>query len=86
MKLELHLDSISNQWTLQVLEEGHNHGPSIAAIAHPVHRSTALTLDIRAQISGFVQSRQSISQILINLRTSNPGIPLITRDISNIVQ
>jgi hypothetical protein len=86
MKVELRLDSMSSQWMLRVLEGAHNHGPSTAAIAHPVHRSTALTPDIRAQISGFVRSGQSISQILTNLRTSNPRIPLIAKDISNIVQ
>jgi hypothetical protein len=64
MKVKLRLDSMSSQWILRVLEGAHNHGPSAAAIAHPAHRSTALTPDIRAQIAGFVRSGQSISQIL----------------------
>jgi hypothetical protein len=29
MKLVLRLDSLSNQWTLKVLEATHNHGPSV---------------------------------------------------------
>ena len=86
MQVELRLDSMSSQWILRVLEGAHNHGPSTAAVAHPSHRSTALTPDIRAQIIGFVQAGQSTSQILTNLRMSNPGIPLIAKDIGNIAQ
>jgi hypothetical protein len=86
MKVELRLDSLSGKWILRVLEGAHNHGPSTAAVAHTAHRATALTPETRAQISGFVQSGQSISQILINLRTSDPEMPLIAKDISNIVQ
>jgi FAR1 DNA-binding domain len=86
MQVELRRDSISGQWILRVLEGAHNHGPSAAAVAHPSHRSAALTPDIRAQIGIFVRAGQSISQILTNLRISHPGIPLIAKDISNIVQ
>jgi hypothetical protein len=86
MKVELRLDSMSGQWILRVLEGAHNHGPSRAAIAHPAHRSTALTPEIRAQIGSFTRSGQSISQILTNLRASDPGIPLIAKDITNIIQ
>jgi hypothetical protein len=86
MRVELHLDSMSSQWILQVLEGAHNHGPSAAAISHPVHRSTTLIPDTRAQISGFVQSGQSTCQNLTNLHTSDPRMPFIAKDISNIVQ
>jgi hypothetical protein len=86
MKVELRLDSLSSNWMLRVLEGAHNHSPSTAAVAHTAHRAAALTLETRAQISGFVQAGQSISQILINLRTSDPELPLIAKDIGNIVQ
>jgi hypothetical protein len=82
----LHLDRLSNQWILQVVQGAHNRGPSAAAIAHPAHRSAALAPATRAQISGLSHARLSISQILSTLRTTNPGIPLIAKDISNIVQ
>jgi hypothetical protein len=61
MQVELRIDSMSSMWLLRVLEGAHNHGPSAAAVAHSAHRSAALTLDIRAQISGFVRAGQSTS-------------------------
>ena len=86
MKVELRLESMSSMWILRVLEGAHNHGPSTAAAAHPVHPSTALTLDTRAKISNLSRDGQSISQILTTLRRSDPETPFIAKDIGNIIQ
>jgi hypothetical protein len=86
MKVELRLDYLSSQWMLYILEGAHNHGPSTAATAHPVHRTAALTPDIRAEILRLSQSGLSPTQILTALRVSNPQTPLIVKDIGNIVQ
>jgi hypothetical protein len=86
MKVELRLDHLSSQWILSVLEGAHNHGPSTATTAHPAHRNFALTPEIRAEIARLSQAGLSISQILTTLRVSDPQIPLITKDISNVAQ
>jgi hypothetical protein len=51
MRVELRLDTVSNNWILRVLEKTHNHGPSAAATAHPAHRQAALDLATRVTIS-----------------------------------
>jgi hypothetical protein len=76
MKVELHLDRLSNQWILQVLQGEHNHGPSRAPTAHPAHRSAAITPAIRAQIGSLSHRGLTISQILSTLRTDEPKTPL----------
>jgi hypothetical protein len=59
-KVELRLDPLSGQWMLQVLQGAHNHGPSTAAAAHPVHRYPALTRDTRAKINDLSRDGLSI--------------------------
>jgi hypothetical protein len=86
MKVELRLDNLSSQWILSVLEGAHNHGPSTVATAHPVHRTTALTPEIHAEIIRLSRSGSSPTQILTTLRLSDPQTPLLVKDISNIVQ
>jgi hypothetical protein len=86
MKVELRLDKLSNQWILSVLEGAHNHGPSAVATAHPVHRTTAVTPDVRTEIIRLSRSGSTPSQILTALRLSDPQTPLIVKDIGNIVQ
>jgi len=86
MKVELRLDKVSSHWILHVLEGAHNHGPSTAATAHPAHRITAVTPYIHAKIIRLSQAGSSPSQILTALRLSDPQIPLVVKDIANIVQ
>lgn len=86
MRAALRHDRISNQWSLEVLEGSHNHLTSAAATAHSIHRSTALTSEIREQIGILARSNCSANQILMTLRTNNPEIPLIAKDISNLIQ
>jgi hypothetical protein len=71
---------------LQVLQAAHNHVASTYVTAHSVHRNDALTTEICAQIGTFSQSGINPSQILTILRNSTPEIPIIVKDISNIVQ
>ena len=86
MLVELRLDHLSGNWMLQVLEGAHNHVASIDITAHPVHRSNALTTEVRGQIGILSQSGLNPTQILTILRTSNPKIPLVLKDISNAIQ
>jgi hypothetical protein len=86
MKVELRLDNLSSQWILYILEPAHNHPPSAAPTAHPAHRIAALLPDIRAEITKLAQAGLSTSQILTTLRISNSELPLIAKDIGNIVQ
>jgi hypothetical protein len=86
MRVELRFDNVSSNWILHVLEGAHNHGPSTAATAHPVHRTTALVLPIRAEIRRLSQAGSSPGQILTTLRLSEPQTPVIVKDIANIVQ
>jgi hypothetical protein len=86
MKVELLFDNVSSNWILHVLEGVHNHGPSIAATAHPAHRIAALTPHIRTEIRRLSQAGSSPAQILTTLRLSDPQTPLIVKDIANIIQ
>jgi hypothetical protein len=86
MKVDLRLDTLSNQWMVKVLEGVHNHPPSVSAVAHPVHRKDALTPEIYAQISTLAQASLTPGRILDILRVSDPKIPLISKDISNTIQ
>jgi hypothetical protein len=85
MRVALVHDYLSNQWTLGVLEGTHNHLALTSATAHPSHRSAALTSEIREQIGTLARANSLTNQILITLRASNPGIPLIAKDISNLI-
>jgi hypothetical protein len=86
VRVGLRLDRLSNQWILEILHGAHNHGPSKAPTAHPAHRAAAITPATRTQIGSLSHTGLTISQILSTLRSTNPGIPLIAKDISNIVQ
>jgi hypothetical protein len=86
MKVELRLDKLSNQWSLRVLESTHNHGPSAASTAHPAHRLPALVPLRYTTISTLSRAGISTSQILTTLRALDPDVPLISKDISNLIQ
>lgn len=86
MRVEIRLDTLSGQWILRVLEGAHNHGPSADPTAHPAHRTAAITPATRAEIGRLSLSGLTTSQILSTLRTSDSTIPLIGKDISNIIQ
>jgi hypothetical protein len=73
------------QWIVGILEGAHNHPPSTVPTAHPAHRIAALVPATRAEIVRLSQTL-STSQILSTLRVSDPEMPLIAKDISNIVQ
>lgn len=85
MKVELRRDPLSMQWIVGILEGAHNHPPSTVPTAHPAHRIAALVPATRAEIVRLSQTL-STSQILSTLRVSDPEMPLIAKDISNIVQ
>jgi hypothetical protein len=88
IKVALCLDKISDTWNVKVLEAVHNHGPSVASTAHPIHRSTALTLTACATISTLSRAGLQPRQILTTLRSLDPeiGLSLIPKDISNFTQ
>jgi hypothetical protein len=86
MRVELRLDSISQSWSIRVLAVSHNYSPSVAPTAYPVHRLAALDPATRTTISTISQASLAPSQILTILRTSNPDIPLVLKDIANITQ
>ena len=64
MLVELRLDHLLGNWILQVLKGVYNYVASTHVIAYLVHRNSALTTEIRAQISVFAQSGLNPSQIL----------------------
>jgi hypothetical protein len=88
MRVELRLDQISSNWSLRVLEGTHNHGPSAATTAHPVHRHAALTSDTCTTISTLSHAGLQPRQILTVLRSLDEeiGSSLIPKDISNFIQ
>ena len=86
MMVELRLDHLSGNWILKVLEGAHNHVAVTHVTAHSVHRNSALTTEVRAQIDILSQSGLNPSQILTILRKTTPEIPLIAKDISNVIQ
>ena len=86
MSVELRLDNASGNWILRVLEGAHNHIASIDITAHSVHRNDALTAEIRTQIGILSQSGLNPSQILTILRNTTPEMPLVAKDISNVIQ
>jgi hypothetical protein len=86
MRVELRKDNLSSNWVLKVLESVHNHGPSAASTAHPAHRLPALAPLRRTTISTLARASISTSQILTTLRTLDKDVPLIRKDISNLIQ
>ena len=64
----------------------HNHGPSVASTAHPAHRLPALAPRGHSTISTLSRAGVSTSQILTTLRALDPDVPLIPKDISNLIQ
>ena len=40
----------AGSWALKIIEDTHNHGLSVAPIAHPTHRIAALPLEVCAEI------------------------------------
>ena len=71
---------------MKVLESTHNYGPSADSTAHPTYRLPALVLLRYTTISTLVHAGISTSQILTTLRTLDPDVPLISKDISNLIQ
>jgi hypothetical protein len=88
MKVELRLDKVTTQWMLQVLESAHNHSPSVLPIAHPAHRTSAMSPEVRAEIGTLASAGFAPNQILTALRTSTYPEPvdLVAKDISNLIQ
>ena len=76
----------SGSWALKTIEDTHNHGPSIAPIAHPAHRIASLLPEIRVEIIRNWQAGMSNTLILSSLRIGFPGVTLTRKDISNIIQ
>jgi hypothetical protein len=50
MKVVPRQDKTSSNWSLEVIEATHNHGPSTAVTAHPAHRIAGLVPDTRTFI------------------------------------
>ena len=73
-------------WTLKVVEDTHNHGPSIAPVAHPAHRVAALSLEVRVEIIRHWQAGISNSTILSSLRIGFLDVILTRGDLTNITQ
>jgi hypothetical protein len=86
MKVELRLDPLSSSWVLKVLEAIHNHGPSVAIIAHPAHRLATMAPGGFKTISTLSYAGLSAGQILTTLRTLEPEVTLIPKDIYNLTQ
>jgi hypothetical protein len=86
MRVELRLDKLSNQWSLRVLESAHNHGPSIAITAHPVHRLATMAPGGPTTISTLSCAGISPRQILTTLCCLEPELTLIPKDIYNYIQ
>jgi hypothetical protein len=86
MRVELRQDKLSSNWVLKVLEAIHNHGPSIASIAHPAHRLAALAPGAYKTISTLSHAGLSTGQILTTLRCLDPEISLIPKDLANLTQ
>jgi hypothetical protein len=84
MRVVLQLDEVSNMWNLEVPHAAHNHSPSSAIIAHPAHRSAALSEYTRALISNLSSSGLPPAQILTILRKADPDIALTPKDIANL--
>lgn len=85
MRVEARRDP-TNQWIVRVLEGAHNHGPSAAPSAHAAHRRAAITPGIHAEIGILSQAGLLPTQVLSVLRTRQPEIPIIQKDISNLIQ
>lgn len=86
MKVELRLDKLSNQWSLRVLKSEHNHGPSVDPSAHPAHRLPNLHPTRHSTISVLARAGVPTGQILTTLRVLDPDVPLIAKDVSNLIQ
>jgi hypothetical protein len=67
-----------------VLYSAHNHSPSSAITAHPVHRLATLSENTRALISNLSSSGLAPAQILTILRKADPDIALTPKDIANL--
>jgi hypothetical protein len=86
IRVDLRLNSLTNTWTLKVLEASHNHEPSLDFTSHPAHRLAALPPDAHRTINTLARSGLLPTQILTTLRCLNPEVPLIPKDISNLTQ
>ena len=73
-------------WALKIIEDTHNHRPSIAPVAHPAHRIASLAPEIRVEIMRNWKAGIGNTKILSSLRIAFPGINLTLKDISNITQ
>jgi hypothetical protein len=72
-------------WALEVIEASHNHGPSIAAIAHSAHRIAALGSGLQTEIDQMARNNLSTAQILSYVRQDS-AVLLTSKDVVNIVQ
>jgi hypothetical protein len=85
IRVDLRLDDTTSQWIVKVLEGVYNHGPSVAITAYSTHRSAALTPETRALIGTLLQGRALTGRILNTLRVTDSNIPIILKDISNVL-
>ena len=76
----------AGSWALKIIEDTHNHGPSVAPIAHPGHRIATLPPEIRVEIIHNWQAGISNSKILSSLYIGFLEVLLTPSDLTNITQ
>ena len=78
------LDSGLETWSISIKNPDHNHPPTIAG-AHPTHRKTAMTAEIKQTILHQIKIHSTAKQILSSLRLNgNSNNPLLKpKDIYN---
>ena len=57
----------TGSWALKIIEDTHNHGPSVAPIAYPGHRIATLPPEVRVEIIRNWQTGMSNILILLSL-------------------
>jgi hypothetical protein len=73
-------------WNVFVMEHRHSHDTLESVTVHPSHRRAILTSEDVTHILNLASSLHSTTQILAVLRKERPGIALIPKDISNVIQ
>jgi hypothetical protein len=71
----------SGFWSFIVSDPSHNHEPSLAPTAHPMHRR--LNEAQIKTIDNLTRAGNSASVILSSLKGEGDDVPIITKDISN---
>jgi len=73
-------------WHATIIENKHNHGPSMAVSAHTAHRVGAISDEIKAEIIAGSRVGQSPQVILSALQVNKPDVELRSKDVYNIIQ